>query len=186
MAENSHNQTDPVIEKHGRLSPERLLELVGDRIVHRIKFLEQTYNQFIDQWPGVYLNPYLLREAVESYFCDVYRLKFFRPVNLINEHKKAAYTMKWIARIRPVQMVDGTGPSLSIMMVNAYYALAAGLALLDIDFDARSDMWWKSYITHTVYTLHYHSVSVESLTQEMCVLHALDAEWKSKGNRRSD
>ncbi len=181
MDGNSAGDIDPIIEKHGRLSPGDLLDLVGDRIKERCAFLEGIYNRFCDRWPGVYLNRYLLQETVESYFCDVYRLKFFRPVNLINEYKKAAYTMKWIARIRPIQMDEGHGPSTSTLMVNSYYALMSGFTLLDINYDAKNSEWWKTYITDTTYLLHYHSVSVESLTQEMCVLQELDAARKADG-----
>lgn len=178
MDENT-NDPDPIIEKYARLSPERIIALKRDDIIERLKFFERIYNEYVDQWAGVYLNPYLLREAVESYFCDVYRLKFFRPVNRINEPKKAAYAMKWISRIRPIQMYDGMGPEVSVIMANAYFALIIGFSLLDIDYDAKGDAWWKTYITDTTYLLHYHSASVESLTQAMSVLQELDMERKT-------
>ncbi|MCL2001252.1 MAG: hypothetical protein FWG74_07440 [Planctomycetes bacterium] len=174
MAKNNDAQTDPIIETHGRLSPEKIISLVGkERIVDRLKFLERVYNTFVDRWPGMYLNPYLLRETVESYFCDVYRLKFFRPVNFVDEPKQAAYTIKWISWIRPIQMYEGTGPCPSTIMSNAYYALMAGLALLGINLDTKNDAWWASYVTNAVYILHFHSISIESLNQEMYVLQAL-------------
>lgn len=88
--------------------------------------------------------------------------------------------MKWISRIRPIQLHDGIGPSASVIMVNAYFALVSGLSLLDIDYDVRNDEWWKSYITDTTYLLHNHSVSIEALTQEMRVLQALDLERKER------
>ncbi len=180
MAGNSGDTLDPLIEEYKRLSPATIIARKRDEILARLKFFEQVYNEHVDQWSGVYLNPYLLREAVESYFCDVYRLKFFRPVNFINEHKQAAYAMKWISRIRPIQMYEGAGPATSILMVNAYFALIAGFALLDIDYGAKDNEWWKTYITNTVYCLHYHSVSVESLSAEMCAIQMLDSEWKVK------
>ncbi len=177
----NNDDEDPIIAKYGRISPEALLREVGEkRIMERLVFLEKAYNLFHDKWPGVYMNPYLMREAVESYFCDIYRLKFFRPVERINAYKQAAYTMKWLARIRPIQMCDGTGPDLSTIMVNGYFALMAGLALLDIDVDPHSDKWWAGYITETTYLLHYHSASIESLCSEMGVLKALD-DAKNKG-----
>lgn len=174
MREDDDRSLDPIIEKHGRLSPGKLLEHVGEaRLRNRCVFLESVYNEICDRWPGVYLNPYLLRETVESYFCDVYRLKFFRPVDFANEHKKAAYTIKWISRIRPIQMIGGHGPDTAALMGNAYFALMAAFALLKIRFDAGNDDWWRSYVTDTVYFLHYHSVSADSLSGEMRVLHAL-------------
>ena len=174
MAEDNEKHKDPVIEVRGRLSPERLIEEVGEeRIDERLRFLEGVYNRFSNRWDGVRLNPYLLRETVESYFCDIYRLKFFRPIDYTNAHKQAAYTMKWLSRIRPIQMISGAGPLPTTIMSNAYYALMAGFALLDISFDNESSDWWASYVTEAVYNLHFHSPSVESLGQAMCALQAL-------------
>lgn len=178
MPENKRGLPDPIIEEYGRLSPEKIIELKKEDIQERIKLFEQVYNEYVDRWRDVYLNPYLLREAVESYYCDIYRLKFFRQVDRINEHKKAAYTMKWLARIRPVQMREGAGPAKSIVMVNAYFALMAGLTLLDVDNNAIKDEWWRTFITDMTYLLHHHSVSVETLTQAMSVLKALDSATK--------
>lgn len=178
MANNNGEQLDPLIEEYKRLSPERIIELKKKDILGRLRLFEQIYNEHIEQWRGCYLNPYLLREAVESYYCDIYRLKFFRSVNRINEHKKAAYTMKWLARIRPVQVHPGFGADMTTLMANAYFALVAGLTLLDVGRETKGDEWWSAFITDMAYLLHYHSVSVETLTQEMCVLKALDTAGK--------
>ncbi len=167
---------DPIIEEHGRLSPEKLIALKGKEITARLRLIEHLYNVHMEQWPTVYLNRYLLREAVESYYCDIYRLKFFRQVDRINEHKKAAYAMKWLARVRPVQIREGFGPDSSSIMVNAFFALIAGLELLGVKYDAKNDAWWKAFATEMTYLLHYHSVSVETLTQAMSVLKKLDQE----------
>ncbi len=181
MPNTDSEQTDPLIEAYGRLSPEKLIEWKGEDIRRRLAFFEETYNEHLDQWPGVHLNHYLLREAVESYFCDIYRLKFFRPVNRINKQKQAAYTMKWLARIRPVQLIDGFGADVPTIMVNAYFALVAGLTLLDVDHGAKDNEWWDTFITEMTYLLHYHSVSVETLTQALCVLKELDSQEPPEG-----
>jgi hypothetical protein len=179
MPKNIDERADPLIGEYGRLSPEKLITLKKDAIFARIAYLERVYNEHIHVWPSVYLNPYLLREAVESYYCDVYRLKFFRSVDRINEHKKAAFTMKWLARVRPVQMREGFGPTPSAILVNAYFALMSGISLLEITrCDTRCDAWWKTFIKEMTYLLHYHSPSVETLTQTMCVLKELDATGK--------
>lgn len=178
MPKNIEDQPDPLIEEHGRLSAEKLISIKKNEILARLKLIEHLFNQHVQKWPGVYVNGYLLREAVESYFCDVYRLKFFRPVNHINEHKKAAYMMKWLARVRPVQIRQGFGPDMPTIMANAYFALVVGLNLLDVEYDARDDEWWKTFIVEMTYLLHYHSPSVETLTQTMSVLKALDATTK--------
>lgn len=179
MQKNTDEQpVDPIIEEYGRLSPEKLITLKSEEIAQRLKLIEELYNIYVDQWPSIYLNRYLLREAVESYFCDIYRLKFFRPVNRINEHKKAAYTMKWLSRVRPVQVHDGFGADSPTLMVNAFFALIVGLELLGVKYDARDDDWWTTFIRETTYLLHYHSVSVETLTQAMCVLKEFDTARK--------
>lgn len=51
----------------------------------------------------IYLNKYVLQHAVASYFCDMYRLTIFRGINA-DYHKLAAFLMKWVVKLRPVQI----------------------------------------------------------------------------------
>ncbi len=158
---------DPIISEFGRLSPDELLQRLAPRIKRRVELLVDIYNKHFAGFKGIYLNRRLLLTMVESCYCDIYRLKFFRPVEWIDNHKKAAYTMKWIARIRPIQIHSGAQLTTASLMANAWYAAIAGLTLMEVAEGWRDDEWWVRYVRNLAYLLHFHSISVEQLSSEL-------------------
>ena len=166
-------EEDHVFSEYQRLTPAVLLEKLESRIIERCALLEDIYARHIQRWPGTYLHRHILRETVESYFCDVYRLKFFRPVNWIDCHKQAAYTIKWISRMRPIQLETGAAPKRASLMANAYFGVAAAMWFMEIRDVLVDRKWWKKYITNLIYLLHFHSVQVEHLCSEMCLMQAV-------------
>lgn len=167
-------EPDPILQELQRTTPEWLVKRLGPRINARMHLLDQVYQRTFASWPGQYLNTRILRMAVESYYCDLYRLKFFRNVEWADEHKKAAYTIKWLSVLRPIQIHRGAETDMSLLMVNGHYAVMAGLTLLDIKTGWKDDSWWVTYVANLNYLLHYHSPSVEQLSSEMCVLQTMD------------
>jgi hypothetical protein len=170
--------SDPLLKSYGALTPTRLIGDLRPRIERRVKLLYNIYHEFASGWKGIILNPHLLFESVSSAYCDIYRLKFFRDVPWIDDHKKAAFTMKWISRIRPIQIYHGIIPTAASIKVNSYYAIVSGLSILKVKEGWKKDEWWERWITNMVYLLHYHSVSVELLSSELFVLKSLDEARK--------
>lgn len=164
------SDSDPLFQEYARLTPKVLLERLEGRVKARLKLLYEIYRHNFADWRGVYLNPQILREAVESYYCDIYRLKLFRQVEWADDHKKAAYTMKWLARMRPIQMHSGAKATEATLMANGLYATLSGMTLLGVREGWKDDAWWIKYTTNMLYLLHYHSPSVEQLSSEMCTL----------------
>ncbi len=78
--------------------------------------------------------------------------------------------MKWIARIHPIQIHSGAKLATSALMANAWYAVMAGLTLMETEEGLHGDEWWKRYVRNLAYLLHYHSISVEQLSSELYVL----------------
>jgi hypothetical protein len=79
----------------------------------------------------VYLNMDLLHAVVKSYYDDIHRYKHFAYSERANSLKQAAYTIKWIAKFRPIQIKEGTYVSLQVFDVNLIFALTCGFSLLD-------------------------------------------------------
>ena len=118
----------------------------------------------------IYLNKYLLQHAVESYFCDMYRLIIFRGIRA-DYHKQAAFLIKWIVKLRPIQIhADVVNPRLPVLLCNEYLAIAVGLVVLfrSITNSAQVITNEAGYICNLVYLLHFHScISPEQLASEL-------------------
>lgn len=109
---------------------------------------------------AVHLNAKLLRHAVECYFLDLERLKAFHDIQFADQHKRAAFTMLWLARIKPVQLATDVNMTKALMLVNEAYAIHAGLAHMAIDIDTIS----TACLRNLLYTLHYRNSSPEVLS----------------------
>ncbi|MDR0868218.1 MAG: hypothetical protein LBP75_07060 [Planctomycetota bacterium] len=121
-------------------------------IERRCQLLTQVFIHRLAKFSGVRLNQYVLAEAVEHYFCDIYRLKFFRPVEHADNHKKAAYTMKWLAKIRPIQITAHDARlDRQTLLANDFFAVYCGYALLEIDLPkiCQNSEWFVRY-THNL------------------------------------
>ncbi len=167
------HEPDPLFQEYAPLTARALRLRLASRIERRTKLLYEAYCTSFQDWRGIFLHPDILFEAVASSYQDIYRLKFFRNVQWVDAHKKAAYTMKWIARMRPIQLHRGPPATIAMFRVNAWYAVRCGLVLLGVQSDWASDPWWKNYTGNLAYLLHYHSPSVEQLSSEMYVLQEL-------------
>ena len=122
---------------------------------------------------NIYLNKYVLQHAVESYYCDLYRLTIFRGIRA-DYHKQAAFLIKWIVKLRPVQIhADVQNPRLPVLLCNEYLAVTVGLVVLfrSITDSAKVVIDEADYIHNLVYLLHFHScISPEQLASELYLL----------------
>ena len=118
------------------------------------------------------LNRYLLREVIESCFCDMYRLKFFREVHNLDIHKRAAFFMVWIAKIRPIQYVSGTFQTKEELLINEQYAIYVGIGIMQIPprFFLEG---LESYYINLLYLLHNRETYPEQLASEMFLIDRL-------------
>lgn len=149
--------------------------------------LRATFNLAVDMFKemckiykidntSVYLNKYVLRATVESYYCDMNRLQHFRKVTEPDSHKQAAFMIKWIVKFRPVQLYDHcrevTG---TLLLVNEIFALHLALTILKIaNRNFIEDK--KAYFANLLYVLHFHShFDTEQLASE---LYLLEEQYK--------
>ena len=105
----------------------------------REELIKQTFDEFILQKPervqkAVYLNMGILRLVVKSYFDDIYRYKDYSGTKLANQHKQAAYTIKWIVKFKPIQIKEEYDNEKDlndvIMDINLIFALICGFSFL--------------------------------------------------------
>lgn len=128
------------------------------------------------------MNRTLLGNAVESYFLDIQRLKSFHGLQRANRYKRAGFTIKWLCRIRPIQVrgIDGLDRRAQrrALLVNADFALIAALNLCRIDHE-RID---KSLVEGLLYTAHYRDAEGNVMAQ---MLQAVDlaAEAREKAEK---
>ena len=109
-------------------------KLIEEKVKLKKSNLHAQFNAFVKKKElenKVYLNIDLLHAVVKSYYDDIHRYKHFAYAERANSLKQAAYTIKWIAKFRPIQIQEGTYVSLPIFDVNLIFALICGFSLLD-------------------------------------------------------
>ncbi|MBF0229197.1 MAG: hypothetical protein HQK63_06340 [Desulfamplus sp.] len=154
-----------------KYSPERILKEIGDdRIVSRIYSLEQIYNKLMLKWSEhIELNLSILRHCVESYHCDVFRTKIFHNIDFADQHKRAAYTMLWISKLKPIQISSKSRITKALLMINEYYGIACGLDHLNISTKDLLKIEPK-YFANMLYTLHNRNVDGLVLSSQIYLL----------------
>ncbi|MFS2010291.1 hypothetical protein ACCD06_10510 [Azospirillum sp. CT11-132] len=133
------------------------------RTVRRCAYLAQAfgfYNQKL-QSSGLVdaeMNTALLLSAMESYFIDVRRIKDFHGMERIDRYKIASYTLKWLCKIRPIQV----GPLGSLsrdvqkrgLVVNADFALTQAFSIANIN----SKIIGTRLRNSILYSAHYRDI----------------------------
>jgi hypothetical protein len=171
---------DPILELFGECTPKHLLEnkMMREKILQHLNMLKSIFDLQFHEYEGIYLSLYSLREVVESNFCDVYRLKFFRGIHQEDVHKRASFLMTWIVKIRPIQFVQNTMPQKLTIYANELFAVFVGLNFLNISPKRLcNDM--PNYFANLLYLLHFHSCSPEQLASELFLLEQLFSSEKA-------
>jgi hypothetical protein len=154
------------IENESLFRLETIVDFFDDLI--KIKFFE-----------GLYLNTGILFNAIESYYFDLQRAKYFHKIEFANQHKRAAFMMLWIAKIKPV-MIDQNVQDKKLnkrqILANELFAILLGLNFLDINIDAIS----KKYLKNLIYTLHYRNVDGMVLSSQMYLLEISTKNIRNK------
>jgi hypothetical protein len=102
------------------------------RILPRLDLLVVTFDKLKKSYevPDVQLNESILFQVVVSYFQDIDRFKEYTGAKFANSHKQAAYTFKWISKLRPVQIQGKPNQDIKELMFNSIFAIYASLSFL--------------------------------------------------------
>lgn len=146
-------------------TPKEILDTIPEeKRLRRLHALVRIYNELCEhRWPGTFLDREVLMHAVESYFCDMERMKAFHNIALADQHKQAAFTIKWIAKTKPIIIKPGAPSTKGGLLANEVFALTAGLNRLNATVNNLSD----SLLRNLLYTLHYRHLDAEVLATMM-------------------
>lgn len=157
-------------------TPEDLLnELPVGKVLERLKTYGGFYiKHFQPHYNGIYVNLKLLRHAVEKSLLTTLYVKNYHGIEYADEHKRAAFSMYWIARIKPIQIDSDANVKESHLLINEIFGVYIGLGHLNINCHDIS----PKYFLHLLYTLHNRNVTPEELASEMYLLQC--AAWNKK------
>jgi len=108
-----------------------------------------------------YLSKELLHCAVNAYFDDIYKYKAYAGSEYADRHKQAAYTMLWITRFHPIQILPEAKVDTTVLTINEAFALYAGFMFLDPLVLTKLQ---KPFYQHLIYTLTYRNLSGKGLS----------------------
>ncbi|MEZ3507710.1 MAG: hypothetical protein K1W10_12330 [Lachnospiraceae bacterium] len=100
---------DFILDKFGEEKVASRCEFLYDMLAAYLK-RKQLSNR-------VCIVPEILKHIVMDYFVDIYRLKDFQGIDLVNDTKIMAYTAFWILRHKPLQILD-VGKACDLVYVN--------------------------------------------------------------------
>ena len=127
----------------------------------------QEINEIMEWGDKVYLNKGLLKITVVSYFDDIVRYREYHGTKNADGHKKAAFTVKWISKIRPVNIrVDEENLTRKEILCNQVFAVIAGLSFLDIDVTKISE----NLFDNLLYTSQYRDIDPIQMATSMYIL----------------
>ena len=145
-----------------------------ERILLRMQFIESVFEkiQSIGFFDNTYINRAVLFKAIESYFKELDRTKCFHNIDFADEHKKAAFTIKWLVKFRPVQLIpscDDDSITSEHLLVNEVFAVFLAFVFLKVNALAISNVS-VNYLDNLIYTLHYRDINEMVLSSMMYLL----------------
>lgn len=127
-----------------------------------VKLYEEQFLVGLDsKYQGCfYLSKELLHCAVNAYFDDIFKYKAYAGSKYADRHKQAAYTMLWITRFHPIQILPHIKVDTTVLTINESFALFAGFMFLDPIILSKLQ---KPFYKHLIYTLTYRSLTGKGL-----------------------
>jgi hypothetical protein len=170
------------IELENSIKPER-----AQQERDRFETVTKLYADFIAEnsniKDSVYLNKVLLAVVVVSHFDDIYRYKLYSHSPRADSHKQGAYIIKWISKIRPIQILPNIEVTKELLFINAEFAIFVGFSFLKLNiFDTIAPHFYK----HLIYETQYREVSGKSsatLLYENEKMASIQVHTTRTGNR---
>lgn len=138
---------------------------IKDRFNSLIKIADELINKI--KSPNIKINYAILYNCVVSWYYDLTRTKTFHQIEFADSHKRAAFIIKWISKLKPLQLDYHKEHPQVELLVNEAFALIAGLTHLNISIKDIP----RNLIKNIMYTLHYRDI--EGMTYS-CTMYLLE------------
>lgn len=151
----------------------------NQKITQRCIFFEESFEilQETFNFNVLYLNERIVHNMVSSYYDDLDRLKdYHSKMKLVNEHKIAAYTIKWIIFMHPIQIPNETEEQKRTkreLLANELFAWLCARSILGIDHITQVEADTRFSM---IYTFRYRHFTGRSLTTTCKTLQELALE----------
>ena len=144
-------------------------ELIKQRYSTLVRLYDDVFSKNIreEYSSHLFLSKELLHCAVTAYFDDIQRFKNYAGSTYADSHKQAAYTMLWISRFKPIQLLATAEVDTTFLTINEAFAIFAGLTFLD---DSVAECMSKDFYKHLVYTLVYRNIDAKGLASLLYVM----------------
>lgn len=126
----------------------------------RFDTLLDLYNTYMKDKPAikssVYLNEAILSIVIRAYFDDIYRYKLHSHTERADNHKQGAYIIKWLSKLRPIQILPDKEVTKELVFINSAFAIFVGFSFLKCNaYDVIEPCFYKYLLSET----HYRNIS---------------------------
>ena len=144
-------------------------ELIKQRYSTLVRLYDDVFSKNIreEYSSHLFLSKELLHCAVTAYFDDIQRFKNYAGSTYADSHKQAAYTMLWISRFKPIQLLATAEVDTTFLTINEAFAIFAGLTFLE---DCIAECMSKDFYKHLVYMLVYRNIDAKGLASLLYVV----------------
>lgn len=146
-------------------------DLTGMRIIIRYSTLYEYMDSFIKRnkyEDNVMIADSVLNQCIIDYFADIYRLKEFHKIELINYVKIHAYTAYWLLRRKPLQIVKDDIENVNLAFINEKFVASYLVQFLRGEHDNVIIMEedrpkYMEFVRNLEYCLRYRLVTPQML-----------------------
>lgn len=157
------------MENSSEFSYKDVLDNFGEKkISERYDSICELLNGFIkrNKYEGkVIVCASIVNQLIIDYFTDLYRLKEFHHIDLANYIKITAYMSYWLARRKPLQIVEDDVNDIELAFCNENFVLSYIMRFLQNDviniYD--EDGMYREFVSTLSYTLRYRTLTAQML-----------------------
>jgi len=163
--------TSKIIELHSQLD-ELIVSERATQESERFDTILDLYDTFMKDKPeinsSVYLNKDLLGIVIRAYFDDIYRYKLYSHTERADNHKQGAYIMKWLSKLRPIQILPTKETPRQLLFINSSFAIFVGLSFLNCN---AYDIIETNFYKHLLSEIQYRNLSGKNYA---CILYLIE------------
>ena len=154
---NDNLKLEEKIQKARKYEEEFFLKLL---YAHFIKL--KDINVLKDDKAYFDINMHFLAMVVKSMLDDIHRFVIYSHSKQVEKPKYSAYLIRWISRIKPIQVTNQEISSKHLHFINSYFSIFVGLSLLELkDYDSIQVVELYEELRYATY---YRDISPKDLT----------------------